>query len=185
MDPLAFESVLNSAYTGQLSIVRDDIINYVTVASFLQMWHIVDKCTDILKRSRPLAQVSPGGATSSSHQSPSSSDCCFADPEDAAGEPEKRPQAALPPLATWRRPQQNRWSRSLAFPLRSEPECTVPPLPSIETDFATRHRIRVRLRGAKDDERRVEADEGVGEEEDGARVKSEEAGEWSFFITAV
>ncbi|XP_067280944.1 zinc finger and BTB domain-containing protein 22 [Pseudorasbora parva] len=177
MDPLAFESVLNSAYTGQLSIVRDDIINYVTVASFLQMWHIVDKCTDILKRSRPLAQVSPGGATSSSHQSPSSSDCCFADPEDAAGEPEKRPQAALPPLATWRRPQQNRWSRSLAFPLRSEPECTVPPLPSIETDFAARHRIRVRLRGAKDDERRVEADEGVGEEEDGARVKSEEAGD--------
>ncbi|KAL0167248.1 hypothetical protein M9458_039092, partial [Cirrhinus mrigala] len=96
MDPLAFESVLNSAYTGQLSIVRDDIINYVTVASFLQMWHIVDKCTDILK--------SPGGATSS--------DCCFADPEDgerAAGEQtlEKRPQSALPPLATWRRPTQS------------------------------------------------------------------------------
>ncbi|XP_067267583.1 zinc finger and BTB domain-containing protein 22 [Chanodichthys erythropterus] len=188
MDPLAFESVLNSAYTGQLSIVRDDIINYVTVASFLQMWHIVDKCTDILKRSRPLAQVSPGGATSSSHQSPSSSDCCFADPEDAAGEQalEKRPQSALPPLATWRRPQQSRWSRStLTFPLRTEPECgpnphgcAVAPLPSIETDFAARHHIRVRLRGAKEDEeqRRVEADEGVGElvEEHKVRVKCEE-----------
>uniref|UniRef100_A0A8C6UTZ6 Spalt-like transcription factor 3b n=1 Tax=Neogobius melanostomus TaxID=47308 RepID=A0A8C6UTZ6_9GOBI len=50
MDPVAFESVLISAYTGQLSIVQDDIVNYVTVASFLQMWHIVDKCTEILKR---------------------------------------------------------------------------------------------------------------------------------------
>ncbi|KAK7124146.1 hypothetical protein R3I94_018492 [Phoxinus phoxinus] len=180
MDPLAFESVLNSAYTGQLSIVRDDIINYVTVASFLQMWHIVDKCTDILKRSRPLAQVSPGVASSSSHQSPSSSDCCFPDPSDPPGEhaAEKR---ALPPLATWRRPQQSRWSRSsLTFPLRTEPECGPdphPPLPSIETDFAARHRIRVRLRGAKEEQRRVEADEGVGEpaeDEDKLRMKSEE-----------
>ncbi|TMS18048.1 Zinc finger and BTB domain-containing protein 22 [Larimichthys crocea] len=34
MDPVAFESVLSSAYTGQLSIVHDDIVNYVTVASF-------------------------------------------------------------------------------------------------------------------------------------------------------
>uniref|UniRef100_H2UAG9 Zinc finger and BTB domain containing 22a n=1 Tax=Takifugu rubripes TaxID=31033 RepID=H2UAG9_TAKRU len=49
MDPVAFESVLSSAYTGQLSLVHDDIVNYVTVASFLQMWHIVDKCTEILK----------------------------------------------------------------------------------------------------------------------------------------
>ncbi|XP_051948999.1 zinc finger and BTB domain-containing protein 22 [Xyrauchen texanus] len=134
MDPLAFESVLNSAYTGQLSIVRDDIVNYVTVASFLQMWHIVDKCTDILKRSRPLAQVSPSGATSSSHQSPSSSDCCFADPEYRERGPceqslalEKRSlsgeHSALPPLATWRRPhqQQGRWGKgSLSFPLRVE-----------------------------------------------------------------
>uniref|UniRef100_G3ND92 Zinc finger and BTB domain containing 22a n=1 Tax=Gasterosteus aculeatus TaxID=69293 RepID=G3ND92_GASAC len=55
MDPVAFESVLSSAYTGQLSIVHEDIVNYVTVASFLQMWHIVDKCTEILKRPRPSA----------------------------------------------------------------------------------------------------------------------------------
>ncbi|KAG8004946.1 Zinc finger and BTB domain-containing protein 22 [Nibea albiflora] len=62
MDPVAFESVLSSAYTGQLSIVHDDIVNYVTVASFLQMWHIVDKCTEILKRPRPSAEVTPGEA---------------------------------------------------------------------------------------------------------------------------
>uniref|UniRef100_A0A3B4YF29 Zinc finger and BTB domain containing 22a n=1 Tax=Seriola lalandi dorsalis TaxID=1841481 RepID=A0A3B4YF29_SERLL len=80
MDPLAFESVLSSAYTGQLSIVHDDIVNYVTVASFLQMWHIVDKCTEILKRPRPSVEVTPGEATAanqgtaSRQQSPSSTD---------------------------------------------------------------------------------------------------------------
>uniref|UniRef100_A0A3Q1CRH8 Zinc finger and BTB domain containing 22a n=1 Tax=Amphiprion ocellaris TaxID=80972 RepID=A0A3Q1CRH8_AMPOC len=62
MDPVAFESVLSSAYTGQLSIVHDDIVNYVTVASFLQMWHIVDKCTEILKRPRSSADVASGEA---------------------------------------------------------------------------------------------------------------------------
>uniref|UniRef100_A0A7N6B7X5 Zinc finger and BTB domain containing 22a n=1 Tax=Anabas testudineus TaxID=64144 RepID=A0A7N6B7X5_ANATE len=80
MDPVAFESVLSSAYTGQLSIVHDDIVNYVTVASFLQMWHIVDKCTEILKRPRPPAEVTTGEATvahpgtASRQQSPSSTD---------------------------------------------------------------------------------------------------------------
>uniref|UniRef100_G3ND85 Zinc finger and BTB domain containing 22a n=1 Tax=Gasterosteus aculeatus TaxID=69293 RepID=G3ND85_GASAC len=61
MDPVAFESVLSSAYTGQLSIVHEDIVNYVTVASFLQMWHIVDKCTEILKRPRPSADGEEAG----------------------------------------------------------------------------------------------------------------------------
>lgn len=227
MDPLAFESVLTSVYTGQLSIVRDDIVNYVTVASFLQMWHIVDKCTDILKRSRPLAQLSPGGATSSSHQSPSSSDCCFADAEEqggGAGEQsvalEKREHGALPPLATWRRPhhhhqqqqQQGRWGRSsLSVPLKAESpqldchpaggdhSCSVVPLThnvENEVDFGARHRFRTRLQRAREEEehrrrgeRWMEADEGVGElsEEEKVRVKCEEhqAGEWSFFITAV
>uniref|UniRef100_A0A8C3A0K4 Zinc finger and BTB domain containing 22a n=1 Tax=Cyclopterus lumpus TaxID=8103 RepID=A0A8C3A0K4_CYCLU len=80
MDPVAFESVLSSAYTGQLSIVHDDIVNYVTVASFLQMWHIVDKCTEILKRPRPSTEASHGEAaaahpgTASRQQSPSSTD---------------------------------------------------------------------------------------------------------------
>uniref|UniRef100_A0A3Q3MJV1 Zinc finger and BTB domain containing 22a n=1 Tax=Labrus bergylta TaxID=56723 RepID=A0A3Q3MJV1_9LABR len=72
MDPVAFESVLSSAYTGQLSIVHDDIVNYVTVASFLQMWHIVDKCTEILKRPRPSAEVTPSEARSFMESDPSS-----------------------------------------------------------------------------------------------------------------
>uniref|UniRef100_A0A3Q3AIJ7 Zinc finger and BTB domain containing 22a n=1 Tax=Kryptolebias marmoratus TaxID=37003 RepID=A0A3Q3AIJ7_KRYMA len=112
MDPVAFESVLSSAYTGQLSIVHDDIVNYVTVASFLQMWHIVDKCTEILKRPRSSGEAAataapPGSA--SRQQSPSSTDCLYAERE--ARRRERRPDA-LPPLATWRRPQQlGRWGR--------------------------------------------------------------------------
>ncbi|XP_056438483.1 zinc finger and BTB domain-containing protein 22 [Gadus chalcogrammus] len=137
MDPLAFQSVLASAYTGQLSIVHEDIVNYVTVASFLQMWHIVDKCTELLKRQRPLAESQPGGdaipsaststtaattsssslppapaqpGTSSRQQSPSSSDCLYVERE---GRRRDRKPDALPPLATWRRPQQfPRWGRA-------------------------------------------------------------------------
>lgn len=108
MDPVAFESVLSSAYTGQLSIVQDDIVNYVTVASFLQMWHIVDKCTEILKRPRPASEIPPGGAASR-QQSPSSTDCLYSERE---GRKRERKPDTLPPLATWRRPQQfPRWSR--------------------------------------------------------------------------
>ncbi|KAM9824833.1 zinc finger and BTB domain-containing protein 22b [Neosynchiropus ocellatus] len=55
MDPLAFESVLRCAYTGQLRMLRDDIVNYLTVGSVLQMWHIVDKCTELLKDGRAAA----------------------------------------------------------------------------------------------------------------------------------
>ncbi|XP_030644845.1 zinc finger and BTB domain-containing protein 22 [Chanos chanos] len=120
LEPLAVQSVLDSAYTGQLRIMCDDIVNYVTVASFLQMWHIVDKCTEILKRSRPVTEGSLTETlipqdTSSRQQSPSSSDCCTLPQE--GGEEEKRQAAsehgALPPLATWRRPQQfSRWSRN-------------------------------------------------------------------------
>lgn len=115
MDPVVFESVLSSAYTGQLSIVHDDIVNYVTVASFLQMWHIVDKCTEILKRPRPSAEVTPGEATAahpgtaSRQQSPSSTECLYLERE---GRRRERKPDALPPLATWRRPQQfPRWGR--------------------------------------------------------------------------
>ncbi|XP_037330450.2 zinc finger and BTB domain-containing protein 22b [Pungitius pungitius] len=60
MDPLAFESVLSCAYTGQLCMLREDIVNYLTVGSVLQMWHIVDKCTELLKEGR--AAAGGGGA---------------------------------------------------------------------------------------------------------------------------
>uniref|UniRef100_UPI0037E84FA4 zinc finger and BTB domain-containing protein 22b isoform X2 n=1 Tax=Semicossyphus pulcher TaxID=241346 RepID=UPI0037E84FA4 len=62
MDPLAFESVLSCAYTGQLQMLREDIVNYLTVGSVLQMWHIVDKCTELLKEGRAGAGGSGGGS---------------------------------------------------------------------------------------------------------------------------
>ncbi|GAA6234404.1 zinc finger and BTB domain-containing protein 22-like [Lates japonicus] len=61
MDPLAFESVLSCAYTGQLRMLREDIVNYLTVGSVLQMWHIVDKCTELLKEGRAAGGSSGGG----------------------------------------------------------------------------------------------------------------------------
>ncbi|XP_020514697.3 zinc finger and BTB domain-containing protein 22b isoform X1 [Labrus bergylta] len=61
MDPLAFESVLSCAYTGQLRMLREDIVNYLTVGSVLQMWHIVDKCTELLKEGRAVAGSGGGG----------------------------------------------------------------------------------------------------------------------------
>lgn len=126
MDPVAFESVLSSAYTGQLSIVQEDIVNYVTVASFLQMWHIVDKCTEILKRPRPTSEVAPGGAVSR-QQSPSSTDCLHSERE---GRRRDRKQDTLPPLATWRRPQQfPRWSRQKSSTGQQSADSVVENLP--------------------------------------------------------
>ncbi|XP_018619998.2 uncharacterized protein LOC108941697 isoform X1 [Scleropages formosus] len=61
MDPLAFESVLSCAYTGQLRMLREDIVNYLTVGSVLQMWHIVDKCTELLKEGRGGTTGTHGG----------------------------------------------------------------------------------------------------------------------------
>ncbi|KAG5264482.1 hypothetical protein AALO_G00254240 [Alosa alosa] len=148
MDPLAFQSVLSSAYTGQLSIVREDIVNYVTVASFLQMWHIVDKCTEVLKQVRPPMEPSPVEITpphggSSRHQSPSSSDCYYVDPDDKGREKGRdcisslekgsrgmEQKGPLPPLATWRRPHlTSRW-RARASPQPPESFSQPPPLAS-------------------------------------------------------
>uniref|UniRef100_A0A3Q2YVP2 Zinc finger and BTB domain containing 22a n=1 Tax=Hippocampus comes TaxID=109280 RepID=A0A3Q2YVP2_HIPCM len=105
MDPVAFESVLSSAYTGQLSIVHDDIVNYVTVASFLQMWHIVDKCTEILKRPRPSADVTPPDASAvyaggaSRQQSPSSTDCLYLERDGRRKEAHKPDALPLVPAS--------------------------------------------------------------------------------------
>uniref|UniRef100_K7FDX7 Zinc finger and BTB domain containing 22 n=1 Tax=Pelodiscus sinensis TaxID=13735 RepID=K7FDX7_PELSI len=79
MDPGAFETVLGSAYTGKLSMASDEIVNFLTVGSVLQMWHIVDKCTELLKEGRGAAGPSPSSSfrahssRTSENQSPSSS----------------------------------------------------------------------------------------------------------------
>ncbi|XP_067830175.1 zinc finger and BTB domain-containing protein 43-like isoform X2 [Heptranchias perlo] len=69
MSPKAFENVLASSYTGKLTILSPEIVSYLTVASFLQMWHVVDKCTELLQESQP----APSQPPASQNQSPSSS----------------------------------------------------------------------------------------------------------------
>ncbi|XP_034286790.1 zinc finger and BTB domain-containing protein 22 [Pantherophis guttatus] len=71
MDPAAFELVLGSAYTGRLRMARDDLVNFLTVGSVLQMWHIVDKCTELLKERQRRPDLAQDAAASSS-----SSGCC-------------------------------------------------------------------------------------------------------------
>ncbi|XP_039221884.1 zinc finger and BTB domain-containing protein 22 [Crotalus tigris] len=67
MDPAAFELVLGSAYTGRLRMGRDEIVNFLTVGSVLQMWHIVDTCTQLLKeRQRRPDRAAAAQASSSS-----------------------------------------------------------------------------------------------------------------------
>uniref|UniRef100_A0A096M4W5 Zinc finger and BTB domain containing 22b n=1 Tax=Poecilia formosa TaxID=48698 RepID=A0A096M4W5_POEFO len=107
MDPLAFESVLSCAYTGQLRMLRDDIVNYLTVGSVLQMWHIVDKCTELLKEGRAAAagggaQDAAGGGGSSANPGCSSSEAggtgsTGGDPILEPNDPQRGPQPSSRP----------------------------------------------------------------------------------------
>ncbi|XP_036385636.1 zinc finger and BTB domain-containing protein 43-like [Megalops cyprinoides] len=48
MHPCVFESLLQSCYTGSLQLPVGEVVGFLTAASFLQMWHVVDKCTELL-----------------------------------------------------------------------------------------------------------------------------------------
>lgn len=48
-NPCVFEQLLSFCYTGRLCLQLADIISYLTAASFLQMQHIIDRCTQILE----------------------------------------------------------------------------------------------------------------------------------------
>lgn len=48
-NPSVFEQLLTFCYTGRLRLQLADIISYLTAASFLQMQHIIDRCTQILE----------------------------------------------------------------------------------------------------------------------------------------
>ncbi|XP_067865620.1 zinc finger and BTB domain-containing protein 22-like [Heterodontus francisci] len=76
MDSRAFESILVSCYAGRLAVLPTDIISYLTVGSFLQMWHVVDKCTELLRESQPPPAPAPSSqraCRTTDNQSPSSS----------------------------------------------------------------------------------------------------------------
>ncbi|XP_066505260.1 zinc finger and BTB domain-containing protein 43 [Hoplias malabaricus] len=49
MHPCVFERLLLSCYTGALSVPSGEVVAFLTAASFLQMWHVVDKCTELLE----------------------------------------------------------------------------------------------------------------------------------------
>ncbi|XP_055732256.1 zinc finger and BTB domain-containing protein 22-like [Salvelinus fontinalis] len=94
MDLLAFESVLSCAYTGQLRMLREDIVNYLTVGSVLQMWHIVDKCTELLKEGRVVGSASQGvigGVQGNPRCSSSESSLAGGSNTQAAPHPPSRP----------------------------------------------------------------------------------------------
>ncbi|KAM6430860.1 zinc finger and BTB domain-containing protein 43 [Liasis olivaceus] len=71
MNPRVFENILLSSYTGRLVMPAPEIVSYLTAASFLQMWHVVDKCTEVLE-GNPSVLCQKLNRTSD-HQSPSSS----------------------------------------------------------------------------------------------------------------
>lgn len=48
-NPTVFEQLLSFCYTGRICLQLADIISYLTAASFLQMQHIIDRCTQILE----------------------------------------------------------------------------------------------------------------------------------------
>ncbi|XP_026581262.1 zinc finger and BTB domain-containing protein 22 [Pseudonaja textilis] len=85
MDPAAFELVLGSAYTGRLRMGRDDLVNFLTVGSVLQMWHIVDKCTELLKERQRRPELLAQDAAASSSSS-STSGCCSGGRAGGGGE---------------------------------------------------------------------------------------------------
>ncbi|XP_028828808.1 zinc finger and BTB domain-containing protein 43 [Denticeps clupeoides] len=49
MHPCVFERLLQSCYTGALTLPAGEVVAFLTAASFLQMWHVVDKCTELLE----------------------------------------------------------------------------------------------------------------------------------------
>ncbi|XP_038598118.1 zinc finger and BTB domain-containing protein 22 [Tachyglossus aculeatus] len=92
MDPGAFETVLASAYTGRLSMAPADVVNLLTVGSVLQMWHIVDKCTELLRQGRAAGAAA---ARADDGQSPSSSsnNNNYSSPRHPGGDTPSGPEA--------------------------------------------------------------------------------------------
>ncbi|NWH68202.1 ZBTB9 protein, partial [Geococcyx californianus] len=49
IDPDAFEGLLHLIYSGRLTLLLEALPGHLLVASGLQMWHVVDQCSEILK----------------------------------------------------------------------------------------------------------------------------------------
>ncbi|XP_029298650.1 zinc finger and BTB domain-containing protein 12-like [Cottoperca gobio] len=60
--------LLQSCYTGVLQFNPEEIVNYLTAASYLQMEHIVERCRGALKKYVQLKDPSPAKVTSEESQ---------------------------------------------------------------------------------------------------------------------
>ncbi|XP_071881147.1 zinc finger and BTB domain-containing protein 9 [Anas platyrhynchos] len=49
IDPEAFEGLLHLIYSGRLTLLLEALPGHLLVASGLQMWHVVDQCSEILR----------------------------------------------------------------------------------------------------------------------------------------
>ncbi|KAI2665045.1 zinc finger and BTB domain-containing 43-like protein [Labeo rohita] len=62
MHPCVFEQLLLSCYTGGLSVPSGEVVSFLTAASFLQMWHVVDKCTELLEVGNKKKRIDSGAS---------------------------------------------------------------------------------------------------------------------------
>ncbi|KAM3910656.1 zinc finger and BTB domain-containing protein 9-like isoform 1-T2 [Leptodactylus fuscus] len=72
IQPEAFENLLQLVYSGRLCLEMEALPAHLLVASGLQMWQVVDKCSEILKERKAYVPHSWSSRASES-QSPSSS----------------------------------------------------------------------------------------------------------------
>ncbi|MEE6518740.1 hypothetical protein FKM82_029910 [Ascaphus truei] len=72
IQPDAFESLLQLIYSGRLCLEMEALPSHLMVASGLQMWQVVDRCSELLKEKEPHPPPSWSSRASES-QSPSSS----------------------------------------------------------------------------------------------------------------
>ncbi|KAF0024345.1 zinc finger and BTB domain-containing protein 12 [Scophthalmus maximus] len=83
--------LLQSCYTGMLQFKPEEIVNYLTAASYLQMEHIVERCRGALKKYVQLKNPSPPKMTAEESQSRplivSGSVCTVASPRTSRPSP--------------------------------------------------------------------------------------------------
>ncbi|NXC40317.1 ZBTB9 protein, partial [Penelope pileata] len=68
IDPDAFEGLLHLIYSGRLTLLLEALPGHLLVASGLQMWHVVDQCSEILRELEggPCRWAGRGGEVTSS-----------------------------------------------------------------------------------------------------------------------
>ncbi|XP_018084630.1 zinc finger and BTB domain containing 9 L homeolog isoform X1 [Xenopus laevis] len=78
IQPSAFENLLQLIYSGRLCLEMEALPSHLLVASGLQMWQVVDRCSELLKE-REMHHPQAWSSCASESQSPSSS---FQPPRD-------------------------------------------------------------------------------------------------------